>query len=434
MRQTINERQSLTSYSGWVKLNKSNDTVSKGQLIFLVRRVTSSVERSDLLSRHYIFADREAVASTLHKTLSVPLDHTMPLLEDIRHFCDSTKAMSLKAATLYAGVAVVQATPFDGLRLLLEQDNRSQLPMREICPLAKTANDVDELSGTLEELGEAITWLDGMSLLSVITRNMTVHTDQLGGPLVSRLLHALERAIVPLLDDILNVEDMAHILPRLFLHPVLVPLTPGGLTKGSQVTDYIPPYVVVFYANYDAAENTFTDKWLPFNLFRVQNACVMAQQIQAASVSAAEQPLATSDFLQPEEVIYQRRPSKVQFEFPPEQIHGEKEATTLPSNNTDLAPTTIFNGFSFPPRRDESPASGIAHSASKKSSVPARSNIARSRYNSVGAEGGNHPHPLDATNAKEAPTRLAVEVLPGVVSWDPDWLLVLLRTKLRADA
>jgi hypothetical protein len=67
--------------TGWVKLrDNSNDTVSKGQLIFLVRRVTSPDERTDLLARHFIWADGLAVAASLTKTLSVPAEHLIPLL------------------------------------------------------------------------------------------------------------------------------------------------------------------------------------------------------------------------------------------------------------------------------------------------------------------------------------------------------------------
>jgi hypothetical protein len=82
-------KRRLTS-SGWVKLTNSNDTVSKGQLVFLVRRVNSAEEQSDLLARHHIFADPTAVATTIHKSLSVPLEHTLPLLKDITLWCDST--------------------------------------------------------------------------------------------------------------------------------------------------------------------------------------------------------------------------------------------------------------------------------------------------------------------------------------------------------
>jgi hypothetical protein len=189
--------------SGWVKLSNSNDTVSKGQLVFLVRRVNSTEEQSDLLARHYIFADPTAVATTIHKSLSVPLEHTLPLLKDISLWCDSTAHTTLRPNTLYTGIAVVQATPFDGLRILLEQSNRAQLPMRELCSFNAAPGQIggiDELSGSVEEIAEALTWLEGMTLLSVISRNMTVDADHIGGPIVGKLLTALERAIVPMLD------------------------------------------------------------------------------------------------------------------------------------------------------------------------------------------------------------------------------------------
>ncbi|WVF66848.1 hypothetical protein IAT40_001590 [Kwoniella sp. CBS 6097] len=474
--------------TGWVKLHNSNDTVSKGQLIFLVRRVVSTVERSDLESRHFIFADPSAVASTLHKTLSVPYEHTMPLLDDMRTFCDSTLQTRLQPGKLYAGVAVVQATPFDGLRILLEKDMRSQLPMREMCSLGVTSSDENALSGTVEEIGEALALLEGMTILSIISRNMTSDTDQLLSKRVANLLSALERAIVPMMDEILTAEDMEHILPRLTLHPMLIPLTPGGTKRA--VSSYIPPYAVIFYANYDAAVNTFTDKWLPFSLFRAQNACVMAPKITAA---AKMDQLYTAETSESHISGYpsHRRPSKVQFDFPHLQTHSEDQTpvdASLPAEES--APSTMFGGFTFPPKsaededrsdsghiqsQSQSHSHAYSHGGhSRQSSLqpitipprgassrathtgtsganvaPRRSSLARSRFGSVGGDSlapsaeaglGNNtygygygigPGSAAGSGREMAPLKSASV---GVAVWEQDWLLRLLRMKLRADA
>ena len=435
--------------TGWVKLNNSNDTVSKGQLIFLVRRVASAEERSDLLAKHFIFAESQAVAQALHKTLSVPVDHTVPLLEDIRTFCDSTLKPTLKPGVVYAGVAVVQATPFDGLRILLEQDHRAQLPMREVCSISGGLHSTeDELNGTIEELGEAIGWLEGMSLLSIITRNMSSDTALPGGPRVKALLEALERAIVPMLDRMLDSEDMQHILPRLHIHPVLVPLTPGGVRRAftPKIPGYTPPYIIVFYANYDAAVNTFTDKWLPFSLFRAQNACVMSSRIQAAArVEAMYSPQTVSmvdSTAAMEEYEYSRRPSKVQFDF----TDSTPAATSPGATPGPAVASGIFGGFAFPPKAEEgtpgiAPVSpglagvgpGGAGTVAKRNvgatTIGRRSSlVTRSRYGSDAEKAGEKTSSLGGSSAPGG------EVLPGVAAWEPDWLLILLRTKLRAEA
>ncbi|WVQ94459.1 hypothetical protein IAU59_001538 [Kwoniella sp. CBS 9459] len=489
--------------TGWVKLHNSNDTVSKGQLIFLVRRVLSTAERADLESRHFIFADPQSVATTLHKTLSVPFEHTMPLLDDMRTFCDSTLQTRLQPGKLYAGVAVVQATPFDGLRILLEKDMRSQLPMREVCTLglsSSSSSDDNALNGTVEEIGEAIALLEGMTILSVISRNMTANADQLLSKRVANLLSALERAIVPMMDEMLTAEDMEHILPRLTLHPMLIPLTPGGTKR--TVSSYIPPYAVIFYANYDAAVNTFTDKWLPFSLFRAQNACVMAPKITAA---AKMDQLYTAETSETPASGYppQRRPSKVQFDFPLPQIPS-RDQTPLgsPQPVDETGPSTMFGGFTFPPKsaeeedRDRSdsghthahgnghshgghsrqsssqPITGVQRVGSSRIAQTAnnvnnpaggtrRSSMARSRFGSVGGDsiapsaetgagnntygygygygnGSEHGHGYGLGPSSVAGS--AREMVPlkpasvGVAAWEQDWLLRLLKTKLRADA
>lgn len=411
--------------TGWVRLRNGKDTVSKGQLIFLVRRVNSDKERSDLLSRHFIFADATSVATSLHKTLSTPFDHVLPFLEDMRTFCDRTMRMSLRPNTLYAGVAVVQATPFDGLRILLNHKGRSQLPMREVCTFSTLPGlpvDVAEgLAGTLEEIGEAVTWLDGMSLLSVITRNMRPESVSVGGPRVGRLLAGLEKAVVPLLDELLSQNDMAYILPRLTLHPVLVPLTPASPSRMTK-PGWAAPHVVVFYANYDFAVNTFADKWLPFSLFRAQNECVMAGAIdrinraaEAASngprtprapspaVSTVASTVAMPDATLPTST-YTRRPSKVQFEVP----------------------TEALGNYSFPPKDGASSSSSHAPLSSTYGVSPLASSRDRQppRRSSLSKNPVRYEPDYPGEHMRTA----------GVAAWNPNWLIDLLRARLRADA
>ncbi|KAK4684826.1 hypothetical protein P7C73_g5335, partial [Tremellales sp. Uapishka_1] len=411
--------------TGWVRLGNSTDTVSKGQLMFLVRRVRSSAEISDLLSRQFLFADASAVAGTLHKMMSVPYDHTHALLTDVRVFSDFTQYSSLQSGVLYTGVAVVQATPFDGLRILLESSNRALLPMRELCRFGEGARtDGGMISGTVEEIGEALTWLDGMTLLSIITRNMG--GNSLGGERVNRLLKSLERAIIPMLDALLTAEDMEHVIPRLTLHPQLVPLTPGG--SRSNPTGFIPPYLVVFYANYDAAVNTFTDKWLPFNLFRAQNACMMAPKIQQAiKLDHLSAVLADKEGVYANKEFdvgynYNRRPSKVQFSDAP--------SVPQPSIESAPPPPVQFSKFAFPAKagnnddddgKDEPPSQSQPQAAAQTLQSVLRPPRLVSRNSDLG--------PTEGFAFGQAGTGT-----PGVGMWDPEWLLNLLRSKLRADA
>jgi hypothetical protein len=321
--------------------------------------------------------------------------------------------------------------------------------MRELCSFNPAPGQIasDELSGSVEEIGEALTWLEGMNLLSVISRNMTLGDDFVGGPLVGKLLSALERAIVPMLDNMLTAEDMTHILPRLTLHPMLVPLTPGSNSK-ARLSGFTPPYLIVFYANYDAAVNTFTDKWLPFPLFRAQNACVMAGNIASAAkydnmITTPPRTLAPGQG--------ERRPSKVQFEFPAA-TGSMSSSVTSPPPLPETAPTTgLFSGlssYSFPPKPcgEETASSVPAHVAARLSkpslsrsgsansaTLPRRSSMAKtSRFDPLPYE----QQPLLSLDEREGDKEKGVKQgdVVGVAEWDSEWLLVLLRNKLRADA
>jgi hypothetical protein len=482
--------------------------------------VTAAQERADLLTRHFIFADASAVAIALQRTLSVPSEHMNPVLKDVQRFCDSTTRLNLLPGTLYAGVAIVQATPFDGLRILLEEENRSQLPMRELCTfttsttsrLSQNTGMTDDLGGSVEDIGEALTWLEGMNLLSIIGRNVATTAspkDAVGGPVVTQLLRHIERAIVPMLDSMLSPDDMAHIIPRLALYPVLVPLTPLRPRAANPLigahNGYIPPYMIVLYAHYDAAVNTFTDKWLPFSLFRAQNSCVMAPYVGgevAMSRSATNNSFSSTGV--PEGFNPGRRPSKVQFEVP-----GQAQQQYVPPLPSPLANFTTnpystavdleagrgdgnfpggdpvsppsFAGFSFPARNpSSSPATqthplntdidGVAPNLPspappmpinlpthrlKENGTPRRSSLV-SKPRDFAYPAGIPPPPLPSTfpggaaghlqdhGPGDASPRSPVErfsshlagamAAPGVGEWDPEWLMVLLRSKLRADA
>jgi hypothetical protein len=412
-----------------------------------------------------------------------------PVLQDVQRFCDSTTRVSLQPGTLYAGVAIVQATPFDGLRILLDETNRSQLPTKELCTFTtsttsrlsdntgSTTGMGDDLVGSVEDIGEALTWLEGMNLLSIIGRNVAISSspsNAIGGPVVTALLRHIERAIVPMLDSMLSQDDMAHVIPRLALHPVLVPLTPHRPRSNNSpsTTGYIPPYMIVLYANYDAAVNTFTDKWLPFNLFRAQNSCVMAPYVGGEMAMPRQTPQIGG--------YPGRRPSKVQFEFPSPGPYAPPlpsplglntlppvPASPQPGPTTDLesgtVPSPSWAGFSFPAR---SPPGSTTPGAEANSdlknaashlpkSVPSmpinmpqhrmketrRSSLAKSRDyaypsgsppsvpNPLQGEMGIMRDPLDRKYSQQTTI-----VSAGVGEWDPDWLLILLRNKLRADA
>jgi hypothetical protein len=247
------------------------------------------------------------------------------------------------------------------------------------------------------------------------------------------------------LDEMLNSEDMAHILPRLFLHPVLIPLTPGGTRKTAKLTGYTPPYVVVFYANYDAAVNTFTDKWLPFSLFRAQNSCVMAGRIGSASKLGGGGGTGITAGVEEEggEMIYPggRRSSRVQFDFTPNtNTNMTTTAGDSPEESEDVTPT--FGGFTFPPREKErekevggmgmgmgmGTGTGLGIGGSAMRGQPRRSSLARTKFEDRDVGGITVP-------SREKGIEVVSEVMvAGVAGWDPEWLISLLRTNLRADA
>ena len=385
-------------------------TVAKGQLIFLVRRVTSSSERSDLLSRNFMFADSAAVATSVHKALAVPLEHTVSLLEDLRQFCDVTTKVNVRPGHLYAGVSIIQPTPFDGLRILVDENDRSQLPMRDIATLASTSSRVcnglpnAELDATIDEIGHAMHLLEGISLFEIITRDRGVRSyiDR-QDMLATQLMSALETALVPMLDSILSREDMAYVLPRLIIHPTIVPLGPpqrrAQLSAGRSTPQQ--PFLIIFRATFDAAVNTYTDKWVPFSLYRAQNRCIMwkGQSLALTPSSTIESPVrevdATSYF------NTHRRPSKVQFE-------GYPISDAPAFSPSAPQPEPLFTDYAFPPQNPAQQDLAVR--------VTRRSSLAQSHL------------PADLEDGDVSPTWPRMGGM-GVGNWDPDWLDHMIRER-----
>ena len=156
----------------------------------------------------------------------------------------------------------------------------------------------------------------------------------------------------------------------------------------------------------------------------------MAQKVQAAS--HAEQILTGNIEPVAEESIYQRRPSKVQFESSPQPRKSMRESLPIPSP-IDIEKPLAASTFSFPFQPDEPSLSTMNRSPFSKADGPRRSSLAPSRT-SMNAESGPSFLPLDTVLARDTPIRPVTKLAPGVATWDPDWLLMLLRSKLRADA
>lgn len=334
----------------------------------------------------------------------------MSLLEDLRQFCDVTTKVTVKPGRLYAGVSIIQPTPFDGLRILVDENDRSQLPMREIATLASVPSRVctgqpdAELDATIDELGHAMHLLDGISLFEIITRDRGArpYIDR-QDMLATQLMSALETALVPMLDTILSREDMAYVLPRLIIHPTIVPLAPPQRRAQVSSIRSAPqqPFLITFRATFDAAVNTYTDKWVPFSLYRAQNRCIMwkGQSLALTPSSTIESPVREIDA-----VSYfntHRRPSKVQFE-------GYPTSDAPAFSPTATQPEPGFTDYAFPPQNSAQQDLAVR--------VPRRSSLAQSHL------------PGDFDDGDRSPTWPRTGGM-GVGNWDPDWLDHMIRER-----
>ncbi len=436
-------------FSGYVSLNQNNldgkkATISKGQLIFLVRRITNPAEKQQLLARNFLFAEPSAVANVMSKALAVPVDNLTEVLRDQRDFIDYGLQSGIKPGRLYAGVCVIQPTTFDGIQILVGR-RRHNLPMREICALSTTSlatrttstetdRSADAGLGTVEEVGEALQALQGQTLFDLLAPP-PASDDEKPAPsedqLVTKLRAALVQALIPTLDMTLTSKAMTKILPRLWITPYLVPVhapLPAAVLQNkalpvsaSQIERMQTAYMIVFKAVLSVDGDYTALDWENWNLFRAQSECVTRDGRGALTVARLLAANAQAN-VPTEEQLRTRRPSKVQWNVATPDRTSEVDASTLSGRHALFNPDYTLQSATGDMdqesnSRSASPSGSGRFAASAEKAAPRRSSLAKAHT----------PADFEASSLLGGQIR---ESSPGVANWDPDWLTRLLREEL----
>jgi len=403
--------------------------------MFLVRRVTTNHEKSQLLARNFLFAEPYAVASVMSRTLAVPIDNFLDVIDDQRDFCDKGMSQDLRPGRLYATVCIIQPTTFEGIRVCVDTQKRCQLPQQEICTLSSVASSIRtqdtsmsdmQITGTVEEIGEALLGLNGQTLFEMLApRNQLLLSSDTPpeDPTVTRLRRGLVENLIPMLDSILSAKAMTQILPRLTLVPTLIPLTapilPSAVKQhGPKFPEIVTATSIAWTIMFKAVLPVDTDHsgvdWESWALFRAQQECVLrdGRQGQMAARNALAHAALTSPIHNPA-----RRPSKIQWStsFMGDETMGPARDSSIEGELHSQATPQYGLSEDRPPIYD-SAAQGRwnRNTPSLTIAVPRRSSLAPSMMDG--------PSSYDASDQSEA--------APGVSLWHPDWLTRVLRQDL----
>ncbi|KAJ9123345.1 hypothetical protein QFC22_001544 [Naganishia vaughanmartiniae] len=363
---------------------------TSGQLIFLVRRVTTAHEKSQLLARNYLFADISSVAAVMADVLAVPVEDFIDVMEDQQTFCDYGMTSTAKIGKVYVAASIIRPTTFDGIHICVERHRRHQLPMRELCKVypvhsavrshishsSSTSTD-NGVSGSIEEIGEALAGLEGQTLFDMIApKNMLLEEESLipEDPSTAKLRVSVVNAMIPLLDMICTSKEMARMLPRLQITPYLVPITPpiavaikAGVAQIPEIQSAAQMAWMIYFQAVLSADDDYPDlDWEPWTLFKAQSECVARdgrqslQAIRHAFLQSRAPSINTTA----------RRPSKVQFSaFTAPSSHQASSVTEAPSilvNPDNRDALQQFESFAFPPSTSASASHGTdsgAHSS-----------------------------------------------------------------------
>lgn len=402
--------------TGYVNLQNKEDTqsrqIGKGQLMFLVRRVNTSHERNQLLARNFLFAKPAAVAQIMSRVLAVSADVFAGMLEEQREFCDYGMTSSIKPGRLYAGVCVIQPTPYEGIQVICDRQQRHQLPMREVATLSTSPGAQAGLVGTVEELGAAVADMEGSTLFDMISQKPRAN----GETLAERLKSALVESLIPMLDSMLSGKAMTRILPRLVVTPCLIPLTPPTTsappsnpfrTSSAEIRSATNIAWAVLFKAVLAVDTDLGDvDWEPWALFRAQNECIMGDGRPIKSIPS--QPSAAD----PLDRV--RRTSRVQWSASTTDIDDRPPSPRTPDGksirNVTSSPSPLY-------LRSNS-VSGPSGKTSLSVQIPRRASVP-----GVYVE-------QDIVTPRRLHNEPVREAAPGVATWDSDWLVKMLREQL----
>ncbi|KAJ9104326.1 hypothetical protein QFC19_003966 [Naganishia cerealis] len=335
------------------------------------RPFTTAHEKSQLLARNFLFADTSAVANVMADVLAVPVDKFADIIEDQRIFCDYGMIPASKPGKVYVAASIIQPTTFDGIQICVERHRRHQLPMRELCKVYPTSSAVRSylsqssthtesgISGSIEEIGEALAGLEGQTLFEMIApKNMLLEEEALipEDPSTGKLRVAIVNQMIPMLDMLCTSKEMARILPRLQITPYLVPITPpvpvaikAGVTQIPEIQSAAQMAWMIYFQAVLAADDHYPDlDWEPWTLFKAQSECVARdgrdglQAVRNALLQSQAQLASTPA----------RRPSRVQFSaFTIPSSHPASSVVEAPSilvNPENRDALQQFESFSFP--------------------------------------------------------------------------------------
>lgn len=380
------------------------------------------------------------------------------------------------SGSVYVGLLIVQALPFEGLKIIVDARLRHSLPLRRLGTIddegrvlinneGASSDEVREperpLAQSIEELGTKIaSELGGKTLLTLMREASPPASSKDDGEPTSTSISLLHQAIVdtvvPLMDHVPR-ESMNLVLRSLALVPSLITLPASSTVATSR-----PCYLIVLKAVLSSSDE-FTalgPAWSlePFRLFRAVN-----ENLAQEAASRATDPTTLS--APPFTPIAVKRASKIQWgsmNLPPRDLPSPFPAAVVPA--AVAAPPPSFAGFSFshtspshlPPSTSESPLfsppSQFPIVTPARSSTPieplhqsaSASSLSPSRRSSLRAPlppAVQFTHPMvdalgpttllvgdDEGNGDGLSPQSAADRLPAIVApYDPAWIERLLR-------
>jgi hypothetical protein len=412
--------------------------------------VTTSHEKSQLLARNFLFAEPNAVATVMSKTLAVPVQNFLDIIDDQRDFCDEGMFRNHRPGRLYASACIVQPTTRDGIQLCVDRKRRHQLPSQELCTLSSshsstvtqsTANQADQSLWTIEEMGEAVLALEGQTLFEMLAPKnelLSLSDVPVDEPNVTRLRQMLVDSLIPMLDSMLSAQAMVQVLPRLVISPQIIPLnapfisaqpaTRFHASRPAEVNGATSiAWTIVFKAVLPVDAEPGGVDWEPWSLFRAQQECVLRDGREGliaarnALIHASQNPASVVGY------STARRPSKIQWST------GLEDGLGLPFSHP-LAAEPVTSKPMLPKLdvllTERRPSILESPSQPNRLRETRRASVAPSQMDEDYEEMPRYPSGLFPGSNTVLMGTGQREAVPGVNTWRADWMTRLLKEDL----
>lgn len=207
----------------------SKVTLDGGQMM-IITHIDNDGRLNRVFESHgYTFHDVDRVAKVLARDLGLQPERSTDILADVRQYAASGVSISREPATVYVAFFLARSMADESIQLMVDSLERHCVPKMPCFKLiahprpASAGISLDEV--TLDSLGRCMATFAGKSLVDLMADMQRLNLKDVADFELIRVRDRIVSTMIPLLTESAPSHIMEHLLPRLRMHPLILPLT-----------------------------------------------------------------------------------------------------------------------------------------------------------------------------------------------------------------